>query len=391
MPAVTTKSNQHQKESKDFLDLMQQQANSVHQKNSDEDSESESKDELTATQKLAAQKKAEVAARRTKLLDKIRQTNVQEGEAGGITQKIGATYFPLDAIKTKTAVMNRHGKQEYKIPGLLVIDTPGHESFTNLQSRGSLLCNIAIFVVDIMHRLEAQTNESLQLLRDHKTPFIVALNKATPDGAFQESLVKQTRAVQLEFEERTSKIIIEFAKGDLNAVLYYDNKSFAWICSPRYDYASCEPHTAEDERPADALVGAGVTVLEVKVIKGLGTTTNVVLSNGILHEGDRIVVCGLNRPIVTQIRAPPTPQPLRELRIKYLSSPGVDTRMKSLLGIDFGSGEKGQLGSGSTVKRILETGVAFDIVDYPCYIEEPDGKKFRLVISTVRLLMTVDS
>lgn len=335
---------------------------------SDEESSSGSEsDGMTQTQRQAAQKKAEAAERKakahaaavaaqskdnlrspiccilghvdtgkTKLLDKIRQTNVQEGEAGGITQQIGATYFPVDAIKTKTAVLNKEGTQDYKIPGLLVIDTPGHESFTNLRSRGSSLCNIAILVVDIMHGLEPQTLESLRLLRDRKTPFIVALNKidrmygweASPDNDFRSSLAMQTRSVQREFEDRYQKIVVAFAEQGLNAVLYYENKNFARNVSVVPTSAITGEGVPDmimllvnltQQRMSDRLMYLSeleCTVLEVKVIEGLGTTIDVVLSNGILHEGGRIVVCGLNGPIVTQIRALLTPQPLRELRIK---------------------------------------------------------------------------
>ncbi|KAI7902261.1 uncharacterized protein BX663DRAFT_487049 [Cokeromyces recurvatus] len=314
----------------------------------------------------------------TKLLDKIRQTNVQEGEAGGITQQIGATFFPADTIEKKTAVLGDKRVDKLKVPGILVIDTPGHESFTNLRSRGSSLCNIAILVVDIMHGIEPQTRESIRLLRDRRTPFIVALNKidrlfewkATPNNSFQDSLAKQKPSVKQEFEKRVADTILAFAENGLNAELYYKNKNFA-------KYVSLVPtsaHTGEgipdllnllihltQTRMSEKLMyitELECTVLEVKVIEGLGTTIDVVLVNGWLHEGDRIVVCGLNGPIVTTVRALLTPQPMRELRIKsqYIHHKSV----KAALGIKIAAPELEKAIAGS---RLLVAGPDDDIED----------------------------
>lgn len=366
---------------------------------SEEDSEDE---EQSANQKAIALRKAEAAERRkkqheealaarskdnlrspiccilghvdtgkTKLLDKIRQTNVQEGEAGGITQQIGATYFPVDALKQKTAVVNKDGSFEFKVPGLLVIDTPGHESFSNLRSRGSSLCNIAILVVDIMHGLEPQTLESMRLLRDRRTPFIVALNKIDrlygwkkiDNNGFEESLSMQSKGVQNEFRTRLEATKLAFAEQGFNSELFFENKSLARNVS----LVPTSAHTGEgvpdmlklltklsQERMTNSLMYLSeveCTVLEVKVIEGLGTTIDVVLSNGILREGDRIVLCGLNGPIVTNIRALLTPAPLKELRLK--SQYVHNKEVKAALGVKIAANDLEHAIAGS---RLLVVG-----------------------------------
>ncbi|GJQ10837.1 hypothetical protein GpartN1_g2628.t1 [Galdieria partita] len=272
---------------------------------------------------------------KTKILDKIRKTSVQEGEAGGITQQIGATYFPIDRVKEQVEKVGI-GDVNYKIPSLLIIDTPGHESFTNLRSRGSSLCDIAILVVDIMHGIEPQTMESIELLKQRKTPFIVALNKVDRLFGWKEeemspirqSLKKQAHHVQEEFKQRVLSTQVAFAELGFNADLY-------WQVSDARKYVSLVPTSAVTGEGIPDLLLLLVqfsqrmlvdrimfmpfltcTVLEVKVIEGLGTTIDVILTNGELHEGDTIVVCGLEGPIVTTIRALLTPHPMKEMRVK---------------------------------------------------------------------------
>jgi translation initiation factor 5B len=271
---------------------------------------------------------------KTSLLDKIRNTNVQEGEAGGITQQIGATQFSKETLVQKTMAMQATLPFEVKIPGLLMIDTPGHESFTNLRSRGSSLCDIAILVIDLMHGLEPQTIESLNMLKRGRTPFIVALNKVDrcygwkgrPDSPIQESLALQDDNCRLEFKDRSERAILALNEQGFNAKLYWDNDDLAHTVS----LVPTSAHTGEgipdlirtlitltQERLTEQIMYSEAlqcTVLEVKVIEGLGHTVDVALVNGRLRVGDTIVVSTMEGPVVSTIKALLTPPPNKEMR-----------------------------------------------------------------------------
>ena len=277
---------------------------------------------------------------KTKLLDKIRKTNVQEGEAGGITQQIGATFFEKKTLEAQTARLNAVEKVELKVPGMLVIDTPGHESFTNLRSRGSSLCDIAILVVDLMHGLEQQTIESLTMLRKRGVPFVVALNKVdrcygwktAKDAPIREALKEQDEGTLSEYRTRCTEAKVQLAEQGVNSNIYWEMGDEDWSNS---DFIPLVPTSAvTGEGVQDVLLllcqiaqrklletimwhaNLQATVLEVKAIDGLGMTVDVLVVNGYLREGDRAVFCTLDGPIVTEIRGLLTPPPSREMRIK---------------------------------------------------------------------------
>jgi len=273
---------------------------------------------------------------KTKILDKLRRTNVQDGEAGGITQQIGATNVPIAVIQEQCKMVQGFLSSPLRLPGLLIIDTPGHESFSNLRDRGSSLCDIAILVVDIMHGLEPQTIESLNLLKKKKTPFVVALNKIDRLYEWKPNRHKDVREViasqpdntRLEFLKRKDEVILGLAEQGLNAALFYENPD------PE-DYISLVPTSAHSGDGMGNLMASLVdmsqtflakrlsyteelqaTVLEVKAIGGFGTTIDIVLVNGRLKFGQTIVLAGTDGPIVTTVKALLTPAKMQDLRVK---------------------------------------------------------------------------
>ena len=262
-----------------------------------------------------------------------RQASVMDREAGGITQHIGATEVPADILNETCSAMT--GGKDFNSPGLLFIDTPGHHSFTSLRSRGGALADIAILVVDIMEGLQPQTIESLRILRDKKTPFVVAANKidrihgwrTTKGRSFIESWSNQREDVQQLFDERYWKILGQFSEHGFNIERYDKIRDFksnlAMVpCSAKdgeglQDLLTVTVGLAErflEERLRDTLGDGEGTVLEMKDERGLGKTIDVILNRGELKIGDSITLVSQDGPFTTHIKGMFRPKGMAEMR-----------------------------------------------------------------------------
>ena len=272
---------------------------------------------------------------KTLLLDKIRKTSVQAREAGGITQHIGASFFPVDTLKQLVGPLLSMVKGEIEIPGLLVVDTPGHEAFTNLRKRGGSVADIAILVIDVLKGFEAQTYECLEILKARKTPFLVAANKidripgwkSYPDMPFLKSYQTQGRYVREDLDNRLYSIIGVFSRLGFRADRFDRIKDFTKTVAIVPTSAKTGEGVTEllmvlvgltqqylKKRLQTTEGPAKGTVLEVKEEPGLGLTLNVIVYDGVLHRDDLIVVGGKEKPIVTRVRAILVPKPLDEIR-----------------------------------------------------------------------------
>ncbi|MCE4610762.1 MAG: translation initiation factor IF-2 [Desulfurococcales archaeon] len=283
---------------------------------------------------------------KTTLLDKIRKTAVAAKEAGGITQHIGASIVPADVIEKIAEPLKKFINIKLVIPGLLFIDTPGHELFSNLRRRGGSVADFAILVVDIMEGFKPQTYEAIELLKERRVPFLVAANKidripfweSKPDTPFLFSYRAQSPKAREEFERRVYELVGKLYEVGFPADLFFRIKDF------RRKVAIVPVSAKTGEGIPDLLaVLAGLTqsylrkrlvyaegpargvVLEVKEQPGLGTVVDAVIYDGVLNKGDIIVVGGKEGPIVTTVRALLMPAPLQDIRSREARFIQVDS------------------------------------------------------------------
>jgi len=273
---------------------------------------------------------------KTSLLDRIRGTGVQGREAGGITQHIGASFLPTETIKEICGPLYKKLEQsENTVPGLLVIDTPGHEIFTNLRSRGGSAADIAILVVDVNRGFQPQTNESLKILQSRKVPFVIALNKCDQIPGWRKSETKfisqaikeQDASIQTDLDQKIYDVV-----GTLS-ILGYQSEAFFRVKDFKSEIAIV---------PISARTGVGIPellsvlvgltqqylqkrlnqeqkdsrgiVLEVKDEVGLGQTANIILIDGTIKKENSIVVAKRDGVIVTKPKAILLPKPLDDMR-----------------------------------------------------------------------------
>tara|TARA_Y100000310_G_scaffold29928_1_gene28444 strand:- start:2600 stop:4300 length:1701 start_codon:yes stop_codon:yes gene_type:complete len=272
---------------------------------------------------------------KTTILDSLRSTRIAEKEAGKITQAISSHKLTKQKIKEIT---KKTTNLEIKVPGILFIDSPGHEAFTSLRSRGGNLADIAILVVDINEGLKPQTKESIEILKKYKTPFLIAANKIDLIHGWQnldlpliKSIESQSDRVKEELETKLYKIVSDLSYHSLNAdrfdrVQDYTKQGAIVPLSAKTKQGLPElilvmvglaQKYLEDSLKTDSKGPAKATVLEITEERGLGTALETIVYDGIIKKNDTIVIGTKNEPIVTKVKVlldSETKQPLSETK-----------------------------------------------------------------------------
>ena len=275
---------------------------------------------------------------KTSLADALRGTGVQAREVGGITQEIGASFFPMETLKQICGPLLDKAGGELQVPGLLMIDTPGHAIFSNLRLRGGSAADIAILVVDVLKGLENQTLESIDILKQRHVPFLIALNKIDmivgwkkgSQGQLQQIMKEQPPAWNDELEERLYNVVGGLSRLGFQSDAYYRVKDFRQQVSivpvsararagipemlamliglaQQFLKGRLEGHDMA-EKPARGII------LEMQEEVGIGETANMILTEGTLRVGDAIGLVRRDGAFKSKVKALFMPKPLDEMR-----------------------------------------------------------------------------
>lgn len=274
---------------------------------------------------------------KTTLLDKIRGTAVAKKEPGEITQHIGASIVPASVLeKLSDPLRKLFPKFKIEIPGLLFIDTPGHELFASLRRRGGSVADIAILVVDVVEGIMPQTREAISLLKERRVPFVVAANKIdkiegwvpVPDAPFLESIKKQNQRAVNKLEERVYAIVGSLYEFGYQAERFDRVRDFKTTVA----IVPVSAKTGEGIPELLALI-AGLSqqfmrkrlitgdepakgiVLEVREEEGFGITVDTIIYEGVLRKGDTILLATRDGYVKTYVRALLLPRPLQDMRM----------------------------------------------------------------------------
>ncbi len=305
-----------------------------------------------------------VDAGKTKLLDTIRGTAIAEKEAGGITQHIGATEVPIEVVRRIAGELIDKFGFKVELPGLLFIDTPGHEAFSNLRKRGGSIADLAVVVVDINRGLEKQTIEAIDILRTFKVPFICVANKIdalrgweTAKDSFSNNVKRQSAELVEQLDRKIYEIVGQLHTHGFRSERFDRIREFTKevpivpVCARSGEgipevlmfLAGLSQKFMEKELSIHVEGPGKGTVLEVKEEKGLGKTIDVILYDGSIRVGDEIVLGGKEGILRAKVRALLEPKPLDEIRAPQekfknvqvvhaasgvkIAAPGLDTAL----------------------------------------------------------------
>ena len=275
---------------------------------------------------------------KTQLLDTIRNSAIVESEPGKITQSIGCSIIPIETVKKICGNLLEKHKLAINIPGFVIIDTPGHAAFTNLRKRGGNLADIAVLVIDVNEGVMTQTIECIDILKQYKTPFVVALNKidmlhgwkSNPEINLLNSIQKQNENVMLLLEKKLYELVGKISELSFNAerfdrvedytkqiaIIPVSAKTGEGLAELLMVMTGLSQRFLEEILKVDVKGNAKGTILEVKEEKGLGTTADAIIYDGTLKQNDTIVIGSLGEPIATKVKALFEPMPLAEMRDK---------------------------------------------------------------------------